>query len=58
LWAICPGWHWTLTLLISPSQVIRITGVSRQCLAQQRFFDQLNNNSTGKKSWQKDMNYI
>jgi hypothetical protein len=30
---ICLGWPQTLILLISPSHVSRITGVSQQCLA-------------------------
>jgi hypothetical protein len=30
---ICPGWLWTVILLISASWVARITGVSHQCLA-------------------------
>jgi hypothetical protein len=34
----CPGWPWTLILLISASQVARITGVSHQCLAQFTFY--------------------
>jgi hypothetical protein len=29
----CSGWHWTMALLISASQVDRITGVSHWCLA-------------------------
>jgi hypothetical protein len=30
-WTICPGWPWTMILLISASQVVRITSVSHQC---------------------------
>jgi hypothetical protein len=33
LWTICPGWLRTMILLISASQVARITGVSHQHLA-------------------------
>jgi hypothetical protein len=29
---ICPGWLWTVILLISASWVARITGMSHQCL--------------------------
>jgi hypothetical protein len=29
-WTICPGWLWTMILLISASWVARITGVSHQ----------------------------
>jgi hypothetical protein len=32
-WTICPGWLWTVILLISASWVAGITGVSLQCLA-------------------------
>jgi hypothetical protein len=30
LWTICPGWLWTMILLISASQVARIIGMSHQ----------------------------
>jgi hypothetical protein len=29
-WTICPGWLWTMILLISASWVARITGVSHR----------------------------
>jgi hypothetical protein len=32
-WTICPGWPWTVILLISASQVARITCVRHQCPA-------------------------
>jgi hypothetical protein len=31
--SFCPGWLWTVILLISASWVARITGVSHRCLA-------------------------
>jgi hypothetical protein len=31
-WTICPGWLWNMILLISPSQVTRITAMSHQHL--------------------------
>jgi hypothetical protein len=30
-WTICPGWPWTVILLISASQVTRTAGVSCWC---------------------------
>jgi hypothetical protein len=33
LQTICPGWLWTVILLISASSGASITGVSHQCLA-------------------------
>jgi hypothetical protein len=33
LWTICLGWLQTPILLISASSVVRITGMSHQCLA-------------------------
>jgi hypothetical protein len=32
-WTICLGWPWVVILLISASQVARITGVSHQHLS-------------------------
>jgi hypothetical protein len=32
---ICPGWFWTMMLLISASWIARITGMSHQCLARE-----------------------
>jgi hypothetical protein len=31
LWTICPGWLWTISLLISSSWVARIPAVNHQC---------------------------
>jgi hypothetical protein len=38
---ICPGWLWTIVLLISASWVARIMGVNHRCLAQKLFHWQL-----------------
>jgi hypothetical protein len=37
LQTICPGWPWNLILLISDSQIARITSVSHWCLAMTSF---------------------
>jgi hypothetical protein len=37
-WTICSGWSWTTFLLISASQVIRITGMSHEAPGSVLFF--------------------
>jgi hypothetical protein len=36
---VCPGWLQTVILLISASQVARLTGMSHQCLAINVYFN-------------------
>jgi hypothetical protein len=38
LWTICPGWPWTMILLISVSQVTRTTAMSHRRLANSNHF--------------------
>jgi hypothetical protein len=40
-WSIYLGWHRTKVLLISASQVVRITGMRHQCLAISVFWDRI-----------------
>jgi hypothetical protein len=39
-WTVCMGWPWTMILLISASQVARITCMSHRCLASCCVFDE------------------